>query len=370
MKFSVSKENLLIPMQQIVGVVERRQTMAILSNVLIRSVGERLLFTGTDLEVQMVSSAAAEIVDHGEITVPARKLLDICRSLSDGVMLKFDWSPDKAIIQAGKSRFVLATLPAENYPEFDTASGFDIAFQVRAAMLRRALDKTVFAMGQQDVRYYFNGLMLDLRDGVLSAVATDGHRLALCEQRFSEDDSSGFRKIIVPRKGVLELQRLLANVADDDVLVLELSSNNIRFTLGDVVFSAKLIDGRFPDYQRVLPKEIKWLLKIDRQEIKAALTRVSILSSDKFRGIHLNLSPGLLTLTAQNPEHEEAFEEIEVEYTGMPLSVGFNVSYLLDAINNVDSSDVLFLFPEDVHSCLIQDADALDFKFIVMPVRF
>ena len=370
MKLSVSKENLLGPLQQVVGVVERRQTMAILSNVLLRTIDDRLLITGTDLEVQMIASASAEISAPVAVTVPARKLLDICRSLPDGAVLKMECLQDKISLQAGKSRFTLATLPAENYPAFDAASGFDFAVDIAAAMLRRALDKTLFAMAQQDVRYYLNGLMLELSDGVLRAVASDGHRLSLCEQPFASADSTGFRQIIVPRKGVLELQRLLSSEDDEALLTFELSSNNLRITLGRVVFFAKLIDGRFPDYRRVLPKEIKWLLKIDRQEIKAALTRVSILSNDKFRGIHLSLAQDLLSLVAQNPEHEEAQEEIAVEYAGKPFSVGFNVSYLLDAINNVDSAEVMFLFPEDAHSCVIQDAATHDFKFIVMPIRF
>jgi len=370
MKLSVSKENLLSPLQQVVGVIERRQTMAILSNVLLRTVDDRLLMTGTDLEIQMIASAPAEISAPGEITVPARKLLDICRSLPDGAVLRFECLQDKISLQAGKSRFTLATLPAENYPAFDAASGFDIAIDIQAAMLRRALDKTVFAMAQQDVRYYLNGLMLELSDGVLRAVASDGHRLSLCEQPFVGADATEFRQIILPRKGVLELQRLLSNEHNEVPLTFELSSNNLRITLGHVVFFAKLIDGRFPDYRRVLPKEIKWLLKIDRQEIKAALTRVSILSNDKFRGIHLGLSQDQLSLVAQNPDHEEAQEEIQVEYSGKPFSVGFNVSYLLDAINNVDSAEVLFLFPEDAHSCVIQDAVTHDFKSIVMPIRF
>jgi DNA polymerase-3 subunit beta len=371
MKLSISKENLLGPLQQVVGVVERRQTMAILSNVLLRTVEDRLLITGTDLEVQMIASAPAEISEQGEVTVPARKLLDICRSLADSAELKFEYLHDKISLQAGKSRFTLATLPAENYPAFDAAAGFDIAIDIPASMLSRALNKTLFAMAQQDVRYYLNGLMLELNEGVLRAVASDGHRLSLCEQSFvNADDSHAFRQIIVPRKGVLELQRLLSNEADDALLTFELSSNNLCVTLGPVVFFAKLIDGRFPDFRRVLPKEIKWLLKIDRQEIKAALTRVSILSNDKFRGIHLSLAENLLSLAAQNPEHEEAQEELTVEYAGKPFSVGFNVSYLLDAINNVDSTEVLFLFPEDAHSCVIQDAATHDFKFIVMPIRF
>jgi DNA polymerase III subunit beta len=370
MKFSVLKENLLGPLQQVVGVVERRQTMPILSNVLLRTVDNRLLITGTDLEVQMIASTAADISIPGEVTVPARKLLDICRSLADGVALKLECLQDKISVQAGKSRFTLATLPAASYPAFDAASGFDDVFDIQVAVLRRALDKTLFAMAQQDVRYYLNGLMLELSEGVLRAVASDGHRLSLCEQQISAADSNGFRQIIAPRKGVLELQRLLSNEDADAVLKFELSSNNLRVTLGHVVFFAKLIEGRFPDFRRVLPKEIKWVLKIDRQEIKSALTRVSILSNDKFRGIQLNLSDNLLSLVAQNPEHEEAQEEIEVEYAGKPFSVGFNVSYLLDAINNVDAAEVLFLFPEDAHSCVIQDALADDFKFIVMPIRF
>ena len=370
MKLSVSKENLLGPLQQVVGVVERRQTMAILSNVLLRTVDDRLLITGTDLEVQMIASATADISVPGEVTVPARKLLDICRSLTDGSILRMECLQDKITLQAGKSRFTLATLPADNYPAFDASSSFDVVFDIRATMLQRALDKTLFAMAQQDVRYYLNGLMLELSEGVLRTVASDGHRLSLCEQSFDDADIQGFRQIILPRKGVLELQRLLANESNDTLLTFELSSNNLRITLGHIVFFAKLIDGRFPDYRRVLPKEIKWLLKIDRQVIKAALTRVSILSNDKFRGIQLALDHNLLRLVAQNPEHEEAQEEIELEYSGKPFSVGFNVSYLLDAINNVDSAEVLFLFPEDAHSCVIQDTVVHDFKFIVMPIRF
>jgi DNA polymerase-3 subunit beta len=366
MKFTIIREHLLTPLQQVAGVVERRQTLPILSNVLLKLTDDVLELTGTDLEVQLVTKATVEGGDPGSVTVPARKFLDICRLLPEKSVVKIDCRQDKFVIQCGSSRFNLSTLPAENYPEFDAGTA-EIEVSVPCAHLRRALEKTIFAMAQQDVRYYLNGLLLDLGGQVIRAVSSDGHRLAFFEQTLDSGPEEG-RQIIVPRKGVLELNRLLGE--EEDPVVVQIASNNLRVDLGTVSFAAKLIEGKFPDYQRVMPRELTRVVYVDKATFKGALTRVSVLSNEKYRGVSLEVSEeGTMCLKAQNPEHEEAEERFAAELEGKEISVGFNASYLLDAINNVDSDRVKLSFTESANSCLIEDCEDEQFKFIVMPMR-
>jgi len=366
MKFTITRENLLTPLQQVVGVVERRQTLPILSNVLLKLSDESLELTGTDLEVQLVTKAAVEGGDPGAVTVPARKFLDICRLLPDRSMVNIECRQEKFAIRCGSSRFNLSTLPAENYPEFDAGTP-EVEVSVPRNCLRRALEKTVFAMAQQDVRYYLNGLLLDLGGQVLRAVSSDGHRLAFFEATL-ETGPVESRQIIVPRKGVLELNRLLGE--GEDAVSIQIAPNNLRVDLGAVSFAAKLIEGRFPDYQRVMPRELTRVVLVDKAAFKGALTRVSVLSNEKYRGVSMEVgADGAMCLKAQNPEHEEAEERFPVELEGEDISVGFNASYLLDAINNVDSERVKLSFTESGNSCLIEDCEDGQFKFIVMPMR-
>ncbi|MDV3240345.1 MAG: DNA polymerase III subunit beta [Methylocaldum sp.] len=366
MKFTISRENLLTPLQQVVGVIERRQTLPILSNVLLKLSDEALELTGTDLEVQLVTKAVVEGSDSGSVTVPARKFLDICRLLPEKSVVNIDCRQEKFVKQWGSSRFTLSTLPAENYPEFDAGTP-EIEVSIPRNCLRRALEKTLFAMAQQDVRYYLNGLLLDLGGQVLRAVSSDGHRLAFFEQSLESGPEEG-RQIIVPRKGVLELNRLLGE--GEEPVTVQIAPNNLRVDLGTVSFAAKLIEGRFPDYQRVMPRELTRVILVDKAAFKGALTRVSVLSNEKYRGVSMEVSEdGNMCLKAQNPEHEEAEERFAVELEGKDISVGFNASYLLDAINNVDSDNVKLSFTESANSCLIEDCEDTQFKFIVMPMR-
>ncbi len=365
MKFTTSRENLLTPLQQVVGVIEKRQTLPILSNVLIRLTDNRLEFTGTDLEVQLVTHSVADAGQDGNITVPARKLLDICRLLPDASSVNVECKQDKLAVHAGRSRFSLSTLPAANYPAFDVSNP-EVEINLSSRILKKAMEKTLYAMAVQDVRYYLNGLLLDLEGSMLRAVSSDGHRLAAYEELL-ESIHTEARQVIIPRKGVSELYRLLGD--QDEIITLQLSANNIRVLMGEVIFSAKLIEGRFPDFRRVMPRDITKVITLQKEALKAALTRVSILSAEKLKGISLEVIGNTMKLQAQNPEHEEAEEEIEIHLEGEGLLVGFNASYLLDALNNVDSEEVKLSFTDAGNSCLVEDTGNDKYKFIVMPMR-
>ena len=367
MKFTITRETLLTPLQQVIGVVEKRQTLPILSNVLLKLADGQLELTGTDLEVQLVTRTTVESGEDGAITVPARKLLDICRLLPEKSAISVDCKEDRFAIRCGSSKFNLATLPADNYPEFDTGTT-ELEVAVPAATLCRALEKTTFAMAQQDVRYYLNGLLLDLDGRTLRTVASDGHRLAVFEEALDIEGEG--RQIIIPRKGVLELARLLGE--GEEAVTVQIAPNTIRVNLGRVSFAAKLIEGRFPDFQRVMPRDLARIMLVEKDAFKGALTRVSVLSSEKYKSIGMEIdSEGepFMSLKAQNPEHEEAEERVPVSLEGSGLSVGFNAAYLLDAINNVDSAQVRLSFTEAANSCLIEDCGDSHFKFIVMPMR-
>ena len=329
MKFSLSREALLKPLQLVVGVVERRQTLPILSNVLLTLDGSRLAVTGTDLEVEIIGHADVVSADEaGEVTVSARKLLDICRSLPEGANVKFSSSDGKAQVVSGRSRFTLATFPANEFPSVDNGEN-NIEFDIDAAILKNLIDATSFAMAQQDVRYYLNGMLWEVSANKLRAVATDGHRMALCDAECSIEVSE-LTKAILPRKGVIELSRL---VADEGSVRVAMGSNHIRVNGSDYCFTSKLVDGAYPDYDRVLPKGGDKLVEGNRAELKQAFGRTAILSNEKYRGVRIMLSNGAIKMVANNPEQEEAEEEVGVDYAGDELEIGFNVSYLLDVLN-------------------------------------
>ncbi|MDF9392886.1 MULTISPECIES: DNA polymerase III subunit beta [Methylococcus] len=365
MKFRILREDLLLPLQQVIGVIERRQTLPILLNVLIEVNDGGVELTGTDLEVQLIANTRIEGAESGRFTVPARKLMDICRLLPEGGELAFEVKPERVSLQCGKSRFVLGALPAENYPSFEHGD-LEVAFDCEAPLLRRAIEKTAFAMAQQDVRYYLNGLLLEIRQGRIRTVASDGHRLALFEESV-EGMPDVARQIILPRKGVLELGRLLAHV--EEPAGVRISANNVRVVFGSFSFAAKLVEGRYPDYERVIPKAASRVAVIGRYDLRNALTRVAVLSNEKFKGVSLEIGNGLIRLRAQNPEHEEAEDEVPAEVSGETFSVGFNASYLLDAINAVDSDSVRMSFTDANGSCLIEDLADARHRFIVMPMR-
>lgn len=366
MKLKVKREELLRPLQIVNSVVERRQTLPILANTLLK-VGEgQLTLVGTDLEVEMVVRTGIDSPESGEVTLPARKVLDICRTLPDGAEITLETDGDQARLQSGRSRFRLATLPVGDFPSLeDMAVLREVG--ITEGNLKRLIERTHFAMAQQDVRYYLNGLMLEFGEGQLRAVATDGHRLALneCEAQVSAGE---MQQIIVPRKGIVELQRLLED-SDGDV-TLEVGTNHLRVKVRDVSMTSKLIDGRFPDYERVLPAQSDKQVIVDRNLLRDALTRTSILSNEKYRGVRFNIEDGVLRAQAHNPEQEEAEEEIEVTYDGAGIEIGFNAGYVLDALNAVVTEQVKIELSDPNSSCLIMPhGESAGSKYVVMPMR-
>lgn len=365
MRFSLSREALLKPLQQVVGVVERRQTLPVLSNLLVEVRGVELSLTGTDLEVEMLARAVVEDAQDGETTIPARKLFEIVRALPDGCRVTVSVGADKATVSAGRSRFTLATLAANDFPSVDALEGVE-RVSLAEALLKDLIERSAFAMAQQDVRYYLNGLLFDLRSDSLRCVATDGHRLALCEAALP-GGSGTKRQIIVPRKGVLELQRLLEG--GDRLVELELARNHLRLRREDVSFTTKLIDGRFPDYEAVIPIGADKTIEIDREVLRSALQRAAILSNEKFRGVKLEASPGQLRIVAHNPEQEEAQEELEAETRIDALAIGFNVTYLLDALAALKGEAVVLNLRDANSSMLVREKDSERSRHVVMPLR-
>lgn len=366
MQFTIQREALLKPLQLVAGVVERRQTLPVLSNVLLVVDGNTLSLTGTDLEVELVGRInLEESAEAGEITVPARKLMDICKSLPDDATLNVKVDDNKAVIKAGRSRFTLATLPAADFPNVEDSPGA-MSFAVSQNKLRRLIERTSFAMAQQDVRYYLNGMLLEINNGQLRSVATDGHRMAMCTVDAGIDYQERYQ-LIVPRKGILELARLLGEA--DDLVNITLGSHHIRATTGDFTFTSKLVDGKFPDYERVLPRGGDKVVLADRQTLRNAFSRTAILSNEKYRGIRLMLSEGQLKIQANNPEQEEAEEEIVVDYSGDSLEIGFNVSYLLDVMNVLGSEHAKLILSDANSSALVQESENDDCLYVVMPMR-
>lgn len=364
MKFSAVREAILNPLQAVIGVVERRQTMPILANVLVVGRSEQLSITATDLEVELVAKAEVTLQQGGEITIPGRKLLDIVKALPDGATVNFSLEGEKVTVRSGKSRFTLATLPAGDFPTIEDISA-QPPLSLAQAGLKKLLEKTHFSMAQQDVRYYLNGMLLEMSESTLRTVATDGHRLAYCEATLDSPVATN-HQVIVPRKGVLELQRLLGN---EGTVELAIGSNHIRAHIGDIRFTSKLIDGRFPEYNRVIPATPPKQIKADRDLLRSALQRAAILSNEKYRGIRLSVRANALVLQSHNPEQEEAEEELEINYDGEEVEIGFNVNYLLDALAAVDGSEVELGLTDANNSCLLTSPVTPATKYVVMPMR-
>lgn len=367
MKFSISREALLKPLQVVIGVVERRQTMPVLSNVLVQLEDDVLSVTGTDLEVEIVGRLTLNGEGHqpGAITVPGRKLMDICRSLPESGTIEFSESEGRAQVQCGRSRFTLATLPASEFPNVEEGDA-QHHFQMPQSQLKRLMDATSFSMAQQDVRYYLNGMLLEIDGDVIRSVATDGHRLAMASSPNTGAPADTKVQAILPRKGVMELSRLLDEEGDATVF---LGSNHLRVEMADIRFTSKLIDGVYPDYQRVLPRGGDKDILAERDPLKQACGRVSILSNEKYRGVRLQLSEGLLQLQANNPEQEEAQEDLMVDYSGGTLEIGFNVNYIQDVVNNLKGDNVLITLSDPNSSALIQDPADDSALYVVMPMR-
>ena len=364
MKFTATREALLKPLQAVIGVVERRQTMPILANVLLVAKDGQLAVTATDLEVELVAHADVDIEGAGDVTVPGRKLLDICKALPDGAELAIALSGEKLGIKSGRSKFTLTTLPAADFPTVEDINAGQ-TLSLPQATLCKLLDKTHFSMAQQDVRYYLNGLLIETDGKHLRAVATDGHRLALSQVQL-DGKKMPEQQVIVPRKGVLELQRLMSGEGDVD---LQLGSNHVRIELEGIRFTSKLIDGRFPEYERVIPQDTSNQLVADRDLLKGALQRTAILSNEKYRGIRLIIRESGVVLQAHNPEQEEAEEELEVKYKGDDIEIGFNVNYLLDALGAIESEEVTLSVVDSNSSCLLREPGKDDSKYVVMPMR-
>jgi DNA polymerase-3 subunit beta len=364
MKLSATREHVLEALQSVIGVVERRQTMPVLSNVLLSARDNRLRITGTDLEVELVAAAEVSVQQPGEITVPGRKLLDIVRTLPDKTALTIASEGQKVLIRGGRSRFTLSSLPATEFPVIEDINA-EQSLTIRAEDCRKLINKTHFAMAQQDVRYYLNGTLLETDGKVLRAVATDGHRLAWCEVPL-DGKPRELLQIILPRKGVLELQRLLDG---EGQIEIALGTNHIRVNIGEVRFTSKLIDGKFPDYGRVFPSQPPRIMTARRDALRAALQRTAILSNEKYRGVRLTFAAGLLTIQAHNPEQEEAEDQVEVAFSGDEIEMGFNVSYLLDALAAIDVENVEVCLTDANGICLIRAPGDATVKYVVMPMR-
>lgn len=365
MKFSLSRESLLNPLQLVAGVVERRQTLPILSNILFSLEGNKLSLTGTDLEVEIKGTTEVSATsESGEATVSARKMLDICRALPEGASLDFAVEDGKAFVTSGKSKFSLATLPANEFPSVDGGAQ-DVEFSASATMIKGLIEATSFAMAQQDVRYYLNGMLWEVTSNQLRAVATDGHRLALCDGT-CEVAVEGKISAILPRKGIVELSRLL----DDDSVQVSMGSNHIRITGANYCFTSKLVDGAYPDYDRVVPKGGDKTVTGDREQLKQAFGRTAILSNEKYRGVRIQLQDGAMHMVANNPEQEEAQEEVVVSYAGDSLEIGFNVGYLLDVLNVLKTKNIRFILSDSNSSALIEEeSDSSGALYVVMPMR-
>lgn len=365
MKFSIQRESLLQPISQVVGVVERRQTLPVLANFLISTRNGRLSITGTDMEVELIASVEAKVDSPGEITVPARKLVDIVRMLPEGASVQAVLEGDKLTVSSGRGRYTLATLPATEFPATDQVETLEVV-KIQEDTLKNLLDKTAFAMANQDVRYYLNGLLFDFHDGTLSTVATDGHRLAVCDLAANLGLAEQ-RQLIVPRKGVLELSRMLSD--GDSVVELALGKNHIRLVKGDSVFTSKLIDGRFPEYKAVIPKGTDRHIKLERNAFVHALQRASILSNEKYRGVRLEAAGNSVRIIAHNPQHEEAIEELEAQLNFDQIAIGFNVTYLLDALTAIESERVVMELKDPNSSCLITSDPPGQDRHVVMPLK-
>ena len=366
MQFSISREALLKPLQLVSGVVERRQTLPVLSNVLLSLNGSELSLTGTDLEVELIGRVAVDSAkEPGDITVPARKLLDICKSLSDDAPIDVRLKDNKLLLKSGRSRFTLTTLPAAEFPRVEEEPD-TFSLSIKQDRLRELLDATSFAMAQQDVRYYLNGMLFEVARDYLRVVATDGHRLAM-ETIDMSNDIGETQQLILPRKGIMELSRLLHEEGGE--IVLTFGQNHIRANVPEFTFTSKLVDGKFPDYNRVLPKGGDRIMLGDCQELRHAFSRAAILSNEKYRGVRVMLNQNELKILANNPEQEEAEEVVAVSYDAEALEIGFNVSYLIDVLTTLSSKNVKITLSDPNSSALLEAEEGSNALYVVMPMR-
>ena len=369
MQFSISREKLLQPLQSISGAVEKRQTLPILSHIFIDvSEQNELTLIGTDLEVEIkMSLLLDEASTAGTTTIPARKFFDLSKALADQSSINLTVNDNKAVVRSGKSRFTLSTLTADDFPRVSEINEVVTIEELSQSTLKKLLQKTQFSMAMQDVRYYLNGLLLEIEGNELRLVATEGHRLAYARRTVSNDYGEK-RQVIIPRKAVQEMMRLLDD--SDDLVAIRIGSNHLQISLNEITMTTKLIDGRYPDYDRVIPKEGDRTLVTDKNAFRSAISRVSILSNEKYRGIRMAMSEDTVTIHANNPDQEEAEEELQVTYSGITMEIGFNSAYMIDALSVVDEEELTLYFVDENSSSLIHIENGEDeYKFVVMPMR-
>ncbi|MEZ9530085.1 DNA polymerase III subunit beta [Vibrio sp. 10N.286.51.F4] len=365
MKFTIERSHLIKPLQQVSGALGGRPTLPILGNLLIKVEDNVLSMTATDLEVELISRVTLEgDFEAGSITVPSRKFLDICRGLPDNSVITVVLDGDRIQVRSGRSRFSLATLPAADFPNIEDWSS-EVEVSVTQAELRGLIEKTQFSMANQDVRYYLNGMLFEIEGSILRSVATDGHRMAVSQAQLGADFAQ--KQIIVPRKGVQELVKLLD--APEQPVTLQIGNSNVRAEVNNYVFTSKLVDGRFPDYRRVMPQNTTKTLEAGCDELRSAFSRAAILSNEKFRGVRVNLADSEMRITANNPEQEEAEEILDVNFDGDALEIGFNVSYVLDVLNTLRCEQVRISMSDANASALIENAQDDSAMYVVMPIR-
>lgn len=366
MKFIIDREKLLKPLQQVSAPLSGRPALPILGNILMQVNDSVLSLTGTDLEIEMIARIKLpETSKNGVTTVPARKFVDICRSLPNQARLTITLEDNRLLIQSGRSKFSLSTLTADDFPNLDNWRS-EAEFQVSQKIVKQLIDAVQFSMANQDVRYYLNGMLLETEGECLRAVATDGHRLAVSTRPVGQNMGM-VQSVIVPRKGVLELAKLISD--NDEPVHVQIGTNNLRVNLPDFTFTTKLIDGRFPDYRRVFPKNPDKTLVSSCDNLRSALSRAAILSNEKFRGIRLYLHNNQLKITANNPEQEEAEELIDVNYGAKELEIGFNVNYLLDVLNALKCDNVSLLLTDPTSSVQVEALNNPSATYVIMPMR-
>lgn len=363
--FKGPRDQLLLPLQSVCGIVEKRHTLPILSNVLMEKNGDRLTLLATDIEIQIRTETVTGGADKASLTVAARKLQDILRSLPESSEVTLNYEDRRLQLKSGKSRFNLQTLPAEDFPHMAGADGAKTRISISQKQFKRLLALVQYAMAQQDIRYYLNGLLLVVNGSEIRLVATDGHRLAYASE--SLPGTHDRQEVILPRKTVLELYRQLAD--NDDSLEIVLAPTQVQFRFGNIEFVSKLIDGKFPDYERVIPQNHSKSIRLKREGLLHSLQRVAILTNEKFRGVRLVVTTGALKIVSSNAEQEEAQEEIEIDYSGETLDIGFNVTYLLDVLNNLNNESIECRLADSNSSALFMLPEQQNFKYVVMPMR-
>ena len=365
MNIKIDRELLINPLGNVSGIVEKRHALPILSNLLLENQENNLKFTATDLEMQISTHIKTKLSDNFQITIPAKKLFDITRALPEKSNIDIQIEENKVTVKAKKSRFNLQTLPPKDYPVMKKDVDDVIKLKLSQSVLKNLLKQVDFSMAQQDIRYYLNGLLIEIKDNNLNIVGTDGHRLSFTSATLKDPCKN--IQVIVPRKTIVELVKLLSD--SDDNVEVGITNNQVNFNFNDIDLITKVIDGKFPDYSRVIPNGHENIFDIDRETLLDAMLRASILSNDKYRGIRMVVEENNLKLISNNSEHEEAEEEIEIKYKGDKIDIGFNVTYLIDVLTNIQTENLTIAFSDSSSSCLVTIPKNKEYKYVVMPMR-